>query len=182
MSTRQTVLRDFSELKPIEKRIELLAQGIYQIAFKGEANEDFRPMRGTQVERVWKMMKLNERQQVAWREFMDDVLLAAGKSGAVTGGYGEYQDKPNDGEFRAPVAYVNVHYRRVERLMDQCLTRSERALLVELLQDSLKGNSSVQLETIGLIQSGYSDKVSARAAGVVHVQNLLNRIAAYYGI
>src|SRR5690606_2796869 len=39
----QKVLRDLSELKPIENRIQMLAIGIYQIQFRGEVQEDVRP-------------------------------------------------------------------------------------------------------------------------------------------
>jgi hypothetical protein len=56
------------------------------------------------------------------------------------------------------------------------------ALLSDLAQDYLRGNSSLTLEAIGLIRSGYKDKVSARAAGVVHVQLLMSRLATYYRI
>src|SRR5690606_5803264 len=178
----QKVLRDCSELKPIENRIQMLAIGIYQIQFRGEVKEDFRPKNGTQVHRVWKMCKLDERQQIAWQLFLDDVLLAHGKSGAVCAAYGDYHDNGNGDEFKAPTAYTNRHYDNLERLLMTHLSRSERALLVDLLQDALKGNSSLQIETIGLIRSGYSDKVSARAAGVVHVQTLLSRVADFFGV
>lgn len=178
---KQKVLRDFSELKPIENRIQMLAIGIYQIQFRGEANDDFRPKNGTQVHRVWKMQKLDERQQIAWQLFLDDVLLAHGKSGAVCSSYGDYHDN-GSGDIKVPTAYTNKYYDRLEHLLTRYLLRSERALLVDLLQDTLKSNSSLQLESIGLIRSGYQDKVSARAAGVVHVQNLLDRLASYYSI
>lgn len=181
MSKRQ-VLKDFSELRPIEKRIEMVASGIYLIAFKGQANEDFAPRNGTQVHRVWKMCKLDDRQQIAWQQFCDDVALAHGKSGAVTSAYGESTDKGDGSDFRVPKAYTNTYYRRVERLLTEFLSRKERALLYELLQDTLKGTSSLQVETIGVLRSGYQDKASARAAGVAHVQGLLDRLADYYGV
>lgn len=176
------VLKDFSELRPIEARIELVASGIYAITFKGVANGDFEPRSGTQVHRCFKMLKLDERQQIAWRYFLDDVSLSHGKSGGVVSAYGDQVSISDAGDFKAPTAFSNVYYRRVERLLTEFLSRRERALLYELLQDELKGGSSLQLETIGLIMSGYNDKVSARAAGVVHTQNILNRLADYYQV
>lgn len=180
--TPQKVLKDFSELKPIEKKIELVASGIYQIAFKGVKNPDFAPKNGTQVHRCFKMEKLSERQQIGWREFSDDVALAFGKSGGVVSAYGETTNRGDGSDFRAPKTFTNPAYRRIERLLRDFLNRRERALLYELLQDELKGNSSLQLETIGLLRSGYADKVSARAAGVVHCQLLLERLADYYQV
>jgi hypothetical protein len=182
MSKKQTVLKDFSQLKPVEKRIELVAAGIYQIAFKGQALEDFRPKHGTQVERIWKMMKLDERQQIAWQQFIDDVMLAHGKSGPVTSAYGEQTGRGDGSDFKVPTAYVNKHYQTLERLLDRFLSRRERALLAELVQDTLRGNGSMQIETVGLVMSGYADKASARAAGVAHCQSLLSRLADFYGV
>jgi hypothetical protein len=182
MSKKQTVLKDFSQLKPVEKRIELVATGIYQIAFRGVALVDFQPKQGTQVHRVWKMQKLDDRQQIAWQQFIDDVMLAHGKSGNVTSGYGEFSDKGNGNEFKVPTAYTNTYYRRLERLLKGFLSRRERALILELLQDHLQANSSLQIETIGLVRSGYGDKASARSSGVTHIQNLLDRVADFYGV
>jgi hypothetical protein len=179
---RQTVLKDFSQLKPIDERIEILASSISKLHFKGEALDDFKPRSGTQTERVWRMNKLDDRQQIAWRYFCDDMVMAKGKSGGVCGGYGEYTDKGNDSEFKRPVAYANQALLRLEHLLMDYLDRRERALLSDLAQDYLRGNSSLTLEAIGLIRSGYKDKVSARAAGVVHVQLLMSRLATYYRI
>lgn len=174
------VLKDFSDLKPIDKRIQLVAAGIYQIAFKGEVKQDFRPKTGSQVHRVWKMVKLSERQQIAWQVFLDDIDLAEGLSGKVTGSYGEYTDRGSDG-FKVPKAHVNAYYKRLERLRT-FLDRREVGLLAELLQDTLNGQSSLQLETIGLVRSGYQDKDQARTAGVVHIQCLLDRLASFYQV
>jgi hypothetical protein len=179
---RAAILKDFSELKPLETRIQMLAIGIYQIQFRGEAHEDFEPKNGTQVHRVWRMKKLEIRQQIAWQIFLDDVNLAHGKSGGVSSSYGEYHDKGNGDEFKVPTAYANVYYRRVEQLLMQHLSRSERALVADLLQDTLKADSSLQIETIGLVRSGYQEKVSARASGVTRVQMLLDRMADFYGV
>jgi hypothetical protein len=62
------------------------------------------------------------------------------------------------------------------------LERRELALLSDLLQDHLNAKSSLQLETIGLVRSGYADREAARVAGVVHIQNLLSRLAAFYQV
>lgn len=182
VTRKQIVLRDFSELRPLEARIALVAVGISQIGFKGVANDDFRPAAGTQVERQWKMKKLDERQQVAWQTFVDDVKLSHGKSGTMSIAYRECIDTATGDTFREPVAYVNSYQRRLERLLLQYLDRKECALIVELLQDTLRANGSLQIETIGFVRSGYGDKVSARAAGVAHVQCLLDRLATFYGI
>jgi hypothetical protein len=176
------VLKDFSELKPVDKRIELVAAGICQIVFKGEMNDDFKPKQGTQTHRMWKMGKLSLRHQIAWRYFNDDILTAHGKSGKVGSSYGEYTDHGGGDGFRVPVAYSNAPMRRLEDLLARFLDRRERALLVDLWQDTVKGDSSLQLETIGLILSGYKHEEYARVAGIVHVQGLLARLATYYRI
>jgi len=179
---KQQVIKDFSELRPVNERIEMLAAGIYQIVFRGEADEDFRPKKGTQIERAWRMRKLDARQQIAWQTFMDDVTMAAGKSGGVCSPYGEQINKGDGDEFKIPVAYTNDSYRTVEQILMHFLSWRERALLIDLIQDSLRGNSSLQIETIGLVRSGYADKVSARASGVTRIQTLLDRLADYYGV
>src|SRR5688572_25528401 len=86
MSKKQTVLKDFSQLK-IEKRIELSAIGIYQIVFRGEMERAFEPKKGTEMHRVYKMKRLDLRQQRAWKLFRDDVDNARGKSGSVCSAY-----------------------------------------------------------------------------------------------
>ncbi|HEY6861692.1 MAG TPA: hypothetical protein VI358_18145 [Pseudolabrys sp.] len=173
-------LKDFSELKPIEERIALVASDL-MVAFKGEAMPGHAPEAKTQVHRVWAMNKLDERQQIAWQTFMDDVKLARGKSGKVTSSYGDYVNNSSEGEFRIPTAYADSYYRRVERLF-LSLGRRQRWLLMSLLQDALKARSSVTLETIGITRSGYKDKEHSRTAGVVQVQTLLDLVADYYGV
>lgn len=182
MSKPQKVLKEFAALKPIDERIQILASSICQLTFKGESLDDFKPRSGTQTERVWKMQKMDDRQQIAWRYFCDDMNMAKGKSGGVTSPYGDYVEKSDDADFKRPVAYANQALLRLEHLLMDFLDRRERALLSDLAQDYLKGTSSLTLEAIGLIRSGYRDKVSARAAGVVHVQLLMNRLANFYRI
>lgn len=184
MAKKAQVLKNFSDLQPVERqRIELVASGILQLAFKGVANRDFEPKVNTQVHRTWKMAKLDERQQIAWQSFCDDVRLAYGKSGSVCGSYGDQIDNGSGDGMKIPKAFTNTYYRRIEKLLTEFLDRHERALLYALLQDDLRGDASFDLETIGIVRSGYSkDKVSARAAGVVHVQTLLSRLARYYGV
>ncbi len=176
---KQTVLKDFSALK-IEKRIELSAIGIYQIVFRGEADRTWEPRKGTQIHRVWKMQKLDVRQQRAWKRFRDEVDAARGKSGGVTSPYGE-QIGDGDPSERMPTAYTNEQYRRVEYIFKRYLGRRERALLGDLLQDDLKSGTELQLEFIGLIRSGYANADDARTSGVTHVQNLLDRLADLFG-
>jgi hypothetical protein len=178
---RQTILKDFSQLKPIDERIEILASSISQLPFYGQAIDDFKPKGGTQTERLWKMHKLTERQQIAWQYFCDDMNMAEGKSGGVVSPYGDYVEKSDDSDFKVPVAYMNAPRRRLERLLaGETLSRRERALLSDLAQDFLRGTSGLTLENIGFFKSGYKDKVSARAAGVAHVQNLMDRLADFY--
>ncbi len=186
-SSRKT-LKDFSELKPIESRIEAVAHSFLQVAFKGEMLPDFEPRHGSQVHRVWKMAKLEVRHQIAWQNFMDDAKLTAGKSGGVTGSallslstYGDQIDRGGSDGFKIPTARTNKYYRRMEALRE-FLSRRERQLLNALLQDSLVGTTSLQLELIGLVQSGYGDKISARASGVTRIQALLDRLADFYQI
>lgn len=180
--TKPKVLKDFSDLRPVEARIEALAAQIYQIAWSGEAIDRYKPRVETQIYRVWKMAKLDFRQQAAWKQFRDDVDKAAGKSGGVCSAYGEYSDKggfgPSD---KVPVAKTNKAYNRVEFILDRYLGRRERALLVDLLRDDLQKGGDLNIETIGVIRSGYKDKAQARASGVTHVQNLLDRLADLYG-
>lgn len=174
-------LKDFSELKPIEERIALTARGIMQLAFRGVAMPEWQPKSGTQVARVWEAEKLDERQQIAWRTFLDDVMTAEGISGKVAGSYGEYTDKSGGNGFKIPRAHVNAQFKRLEGLWT-FLDRSERALLSELLQDTFHGKSSLKLETIGIVRSGYQAKEASRVAGVVHIQCLLSRLGTFYGI
>ena len=62
---KKTVIKDFSQLRPIDERIQILASSICQITFEGQMLDDFKPRAGTQTERVWKMNKLEDRQQIA---------------------------------------------------------------------------------------------------------------------
>lgn len=178
LSKPKTVGKDFSVLKP-EERIALEVFAIYQVVFKGEKERAFQPRAKTVMRRVWEAERLNLRQQRAWRKFMDDYDKAEGKSGSVTSGYGEYTDK-SDNDFKVPVAYENAYYKRIVQICNS-LSRREYALLKDLVQDELKANNNIRLELIGLMRSGYADKNSARVAGIVHVQLLLDRIADQYG-
>ena len=176
---KQKVIKQFSQLR-IEKRIELSAIGIYQILWRGEAEKAFEPNKGTQIHRVWKMKKLDIRQQHGWKKFRHDCANMSGKSGGVVSPYGEYKDDSCERE-KMPTAYTNEHYERVRDIMMRYLGRRERTLLYDLVQDDLRSGSDLQLEFLGLLRSGYSEEEKARAAGVVHVQNLLDRLADYYG-
>ena len=174
------VLKDFSELKA-QQRIDLLAFRIYQIqsVFNGQRETAFEPRKGTELYRIWNMRKLSIRQQQAWRMFRDACEKAIGASGAVTAPYGE-TISGGDGT-PVPVAYTNEHYRRIHQLFTRHLHRREAALLHDLMQDDLRSGTGIRLEYIGLIRSGYGDEETARAAGVAHVQTLLDRIADFFG-
>jgi hypothetical protein len=175
---KQAVLKDFAALK-IEKRIELSAIGIYQIVFRGEADRTWEPRKGTQIHRVWKMQKLDVRQQRAWKKFRDRVDASRGKSGGVTSPYGE-QVGDGDPTDRMPKAYTNKAYDEVMYIFERYLGRRESALLWDLLQDDLKSGTALQLEFVGLLRSGYVNSDDARTSGVTHVQNLLDRLADYF--
>lgn len=173
-------LKDFSSLKQ-EQRINLLALRIYQIqsVFRGHKERAFEPRQNTQVHEVWGLEKLSIRQQQGWKKFRQDFDNAEGKSGSVTAAYGEYLGS-GDGE-TIPTAYVNDAYQRIHSIFTRFLDRREAALLHDLLQDDLRSGTELKLEYIGLIRSGYTTDVEARAAGVVHVQNILDRLASFYG-
>jgi len=173
----KTVGKDFSVLKP-EERIAMEVFAIYQVVFKGEKERAFQPRAKTVMRRVWDAGKLNMRQQRAWKKFLDDHDKAEGRSGGVVSAYGDYIQK-GDNEFREPTAYENVYRRRIVQICSG-LSRREYALLKDLVQDELKATGNIQLELIGLMRSGYADKNSARVAGVVHIHNLMDRLADEY--
>lgn len=181
--TKPRVYKDFSQLKPVEARIEALAAQIYQIAWSGEAIEHYKPRVETQMFRVWRMEKLDRRQQMAWKQFRDDIDRATGKSGAVTAAYGEYKDESSFGPSdRMPVAYTNQSYERIRDIFYRYLGRRDKALLYDLLRDDLQKGGELNVETIGVVRTGYRDKASARAAGVVLIQSLMDRLADYYSL
>lgn len=180
MSKRQSgkVLKEFSALKQ-QKRIDIAAFALYQLVFKGERERAFEPRAGTELHRVWKMGRLNLRQQRAWMKFRDDCDKAHGKSGGVTSSYGE-QTGGNEPTEKRLTAYENEEYRRVMHLVHSYLIFEERQLLQAMLQNDLKTGEHLSLELVGLIRSGYSDEGDARASGVTHIQTLLTRVASYY--
>lgn len=179
MSKKQTVLKDFSQLK-LEKRIEISAIGIYQIVFRGEMERAFEPKKGTEMHRVYKMKRLDLRQQRAWKLFRDDVDNARGKSGSVCSAYGEQTDRGDSSEFRPPKAFTNKEWEKIKWIFRVYLSPREARLLWDLLQNDLKGTSELRLEFIGLMRSGYAGEDDARVAGVVHIQNLMDKLADHY--
>ena len=175
---KQTVLKDFRELE-VQKRIDMLSVRIYQLQFRGEQDSFFEPKKKTEIYRVWQMGKLEHRHQRAWKKFREDVDQAFGKSGGVTAPYGDERGDGNDRE-KMPTAYTNDAYRRLEYIFDKFLSWRERWFLYDLLQNDLRNGTDLKLEFIGLMRSGYTEEEKARAAGVVHVQNLLDRLADAY--
>jgi len=175
----QTVLKEFSQLKT-EERIELTAFAVFQVVHRGERERAFQPRAKTLVHKIWNAGRLSLRQQRAWFKFVDDFHKAEGKSGSVSASYGDYTDKSDDGDFKVPTAYTNAYYQKISRICN-ALSRREYALLKDLVQNELKATDNIKLEIIGLMRSGYQDKNSARVAGVVNVQLLLDRIADEYG-
>ena len=179
--SKTRALKNFSELRPIETRIEALAAQIYQISWVGEVIDRYRPRVGTQIYRIWKIGKLDRRQQMAWHHFCNDIYGAAGKSGAVCSAYGEYSDKggfgPSD---KTPTAFTNDAYNRVDYIWNRYLGRREKALLLDLIHDDIQSGGDLSIEAIGIIRSGYKDRAQAWASGVTHTQNLLDRLADFY--
>lgn len=180
MSKKQAVLKDFSQLQKLnQKRLDLISMQIYQVVFKGAREKAFEPKAKTAVHTVWAADKLSMRQQQGWHMLIRDIYEAKGKSGGVSSGYGELQD---GGERTfLPKAYKNDAYCRLEDLEYRFLSRREKALLRDLLRNTAQEGHEVKLEHIGLIRSGYAGTESARVAGVVHTQVLLDRLADFYG-
>lgn len=180
MSKKQTVLKDFRQLEKInQKRLDLIAMQIYQVVFKGAREKAFEPKAKTAVHTVWAADKLSMRQQQGWHMLRKDIQDAYGKSGGVSSGYGELQD---GGERTfLPKAFVNDAYKRLHDLEHRFLARRDKALLKDLLRNAAQEGYEVKLEHIGLIRAGYAGTESARVAGVVIVQGLLDKLADYYG-
>jgi hypothetical protein len=128
------------------------------------------------------MKRLDHRQQRAWALFYKAFEAAEGHSGGVTSGYGEYSDCGSGSHEKVPKAFTSQSLKQIEHIFRTYLTRSESKLLYDLLQDYLRCSGNLTLEAIGLIRSGYKDDGDARASGVTHVQNLMTRLADYYGV
>jgi hypothetical protein len=177
---KQKVLRDFSELPSLAKRIEQVALGISADIFRPEREEAFAPRKGTVLHGLWQGKRLTLRHQRAWKHFTIDLYEAHGKSGPVTSSYGEYADKPIS-DFKLPSAYVNAQYKRLERLI-AALTGEERILLKDLIVEEVQRPGHLKLELIGFARNGYRDEAQARAAGAATITCLLNRIATHYSL
>jgi len=175
---KQTVLKEFRQLE-VKKRIDLLSVKIYQLRFNGERDDFYEPNKGTEIHRIWKMEKLEHRQQKAWKKFREDVDNALGKSGGVTAPYGDERGETGERE-KLPIAYTNAAYDRIDQLFNQFLAWRERWFLYDLLQNDLRNGTDLKLEFIGMMRSGYTEEEKARASGVTHVQTLLDRLADFY--
>ncbi len=177
---KQTVLKDLKQLEKLNRhRVDIIAMQIYAVVFKGGKEKAFEPKAKTVVHQVWSIDKLSVRQQQGWHLLCKDIDSAYGRSGSVAGGYGEFYDKGE--RTYLPRAYVNDAQGRLEDLERRFLDRREKALLRDLLRNAAQEGHELKLEHIGLVRSGYSGTDTARAAGVTHVQVLLDRLATFYG-
>lgn len=158
--------------------LQRVAIGVYEVAFRGEADEFYRPQEGTILHRVWKMHKLTFRQQRTWKRFVEDLRAAHGESGKVTASYETAVQVSGN---RVAMVGTTPAWDRVERLMMHYLDRDERILLADLITDEIQSPGIIQLELIGLARNGYRDGAQARAAGVANICALLSRISGFYG-
>lgn len=180
MAKQKTVLKDLKQLENLNRqRVDIIAMQIYAVVFKGGKEKAFEPKAKTLVWKIWDMDKLSIRQQQGWHMLCQDIQNAYGKSGSVSSGYNEM----SDGGERTylPRAYVNAAQGRLEDLERRFLSRREKALLKDLLRNYSQDGHEVKLEHIGLVRSGYAGEDSARVAGVVHVQALMDRLADFFG-
>lgn len=152
---------------------------IYRMSiFRSAKDHQFRPRRGTMMDSLWSQGRLSIRHQRAWRIFCDDLHGWAGKSGKVTGSYGESTGGSGNAE-RMPVAYVSPEWERLQRCCAN-LSRMETALIRDMITEELEGVHSLQIELVGMIATGYGNESQQRAAGVSRVLALLERIADHY--
>ncbi len=180
MAKQKTVLKDLKQLEKLNRqRVDILAMQIYQVVHKGGREKAFEPKAKTLVHQVWLIDKLTIRQQQGWHLLCKDIEAAYGRSGSVSGGYGEFYDKGERSYL--PRAYVNDAQGRLEDLERRFLDRREKALLKDLLRNYAQEGHELKLEHIGLVRSGYGGTDTARASGVTHVQVLFDRLASFYG-
>jgi hypothetical protein len=157
--------------------LQRVAIGVYQVQFRGEADDFYRPQEGTILHRIWKMRKLTFRQQRAWKKFVEDLRAAHGSSGKVTASYETAVQVSGN---RVELVKTTPEYQRIDHLANRYLDKDERILLRDLVTDELQSPGILRLELIGLARNGYKDDAQARAAGVANICNLLSRIAGYY--
>lgn len=158
--------------------LQRVAIGVYDIQFRGEADDFYKPQEGTLLHRVWKMHKLTFRQQRAWKKFVEDLRAAAGESGKVTSSYESAVQVSGN---KVTLASTSPEYDRVHGLYHHYLDKDERILLRDLVTDEIQSPGILRLELIGFARNGYRDDAQARAAGVANVCALISRIAGYYG-
>lgn len=179
IAKQKTVGKDLSVLKRLQQ-IDLTAMAIYSVSCEPlESERLWEPKAGTQLHRIWKLKKLNARQQRGWRAFRQDAENAYGKSGAVTSAYGDYHDKGGNSE-RVPVAFMNQAQIRIDNLMRYYLIVDEAALLRDLLKDDVQKYDDFNIELIGFLKSEYKQEETARANGIGHIQTLLTRVGRFY--
>lgn len=164
-----------------QEAIGRVAMSLYQSGFVFAKKEQYAPRRGTLMFHLWQGKKLTLRHQRAWFHFTCDLYEAHGRSGPVSGGYGEATSGRNPSDFRVPVAHTNAQYRRLDKLV-QSLGTQERILLKDLIYDELQRQGALELDMIGFHLNGFKDESMARAAGVATVTCLLSRIADHYSV
>lgn len=162
-----------------DDRIVRASLAIYGAAmFRAAKDYGFEPRSGTLMHALWKQKRLTMRHQKAWRLFCDDLHGWQGKSGKVTGSYGEGGGGSGNSE-RIPEAHVSPEYSRLQRCCAD-MSKMESSLLRDMIAEELEGANSLKLEIIGLICNGYQDQSLARAAGVSRITAILDRIGDFY--
>jgi hypothetical protein len=157
--------------------LQRVAIGVYEVAFRGEADDHYKPQEGTLLHRIWKMHKLTFRQQRTWKKFVEDLRAAAGESGKLVASYESAVQVSGN---KIAMSSTTPEYDRVHNLYHNYLDRDERILLRDLVTDEIQSPGIIRLELIGFARNGYRDDAQARAAGVANVCNLLSRIAGFY--
>lgn len=164
-----------------DNRIVRASLAIYGAAmFRAAKDYGFEPRSGTLMHALWKQKRLTMRHQKAWRMFCDDLHGWQGKSGKVTGSYGEGGGGSGNAE-RIPEAFASREFERLQRCCAD-LTPLESSLLRDMITEELEGAGSLKLEIIGLISNGYNDPSLARAVGVSRITSLLERLGAFYQV
>jgi hypothetical protein len=160
-------------------QLDRISVGIYKLMFCGEQERAFEPRPGTVMHKIWKMRKLNIRQQHTWARFVKDLRGAKGRSGKVCGSYAEFTNVSSSGD-RLPVALTNDEYKKIEAIFTVHIGRRDALLLRDLVIDELQKPGHLQLELLGLAKNGYKNADQARAAGIATITSMIDRLADLY--
>lgn len=172
----------FADQEQPEERIARASVAIYASlgAFRATKRHEYAPRENTTMRELWSRGRLNLRHQRAWRAFCDDLHAWAGKSGKVTGSYGESTGGSGNAE-RMPTAYVSPEYARLQRF-GALLIREESSLLRDLMTEELGGQKILDTETLGHLGNGYGNEAQARASGVTRIVCLLEKMGDFWQV